>query len=32
MYPRQGEIQAYLLRVVEKHRLRERLRFGNELA
>jgi cation diffusion facilitator CzcD-associated flavoprotein CzcO len=32
MYPQQGEIQAYLRRVVEKYALRGRIRFGLELA
>jgi cation diffusion facilitator CzcD-associated flavoprotein CzcO len=32
MYPQQGEIHAYLLRVVEKYGLRGRIRFGKELA
>jgi len=32
MYPQQGEIHAYLLRVVEKYGLRRRIRFGKELA
>jgi cation diffusion facilitator CzcD-associated flavoprotein CzcO len=32
MYPQQGEIHAYLQRVVDKYALRSRIRFGKELA
>ena len=32
MYPQQGEIHSYLLRVVEKYGLRGKIRFGKELA
>jgi cation diffusion facilitator CzcD-associated flavoprotein CzcO len=32
MYPQQGEIHAYLRRVVDKYGLRPRIRFGKELA
>jgi len=31
MYPEQPEIQAYLRRVVDKHRLRSKIRFGCEI-
>ena len=32
MYPQQAEIRAYLERVAAKHGLRERIRFGKQLA